>query len=137
MPIKNIDKRWLAGFFDGEGNICITARKNRHGKRRWIFLNVSVANTRLDILRSIQTQHGGHLGIYNLGKRTQPCGSLHWSYAAARKMLRYLLPYLRLKKRQATIALQLKTHSRSKTERQQAAQLKVRERVRRFNHGQL
>lgn len=101
--MKKVDYAYLAGFFDGEGSICIT---------KWRFhaalcVQLQVANTERWVLEWYKFVFGG-----NTYKK--PCQNKNWkdSYSwtvsgkKAKETLIALLPYLKLKKAQAEIALE-------------------------------
>jgi LAGLIDADG DNA endonuclease family protein len=96
---------YIAGFFDGEGSICITSSK----KERYV-LNVCLVQTNREILEWIKLVLDCKGIIYSrsragsLGKKV--CYVLQWPNASAGAVLRKMLPYLRVKKGKAQIAIE-------------------------------
>ena len=98
--MKKIELAYLAGFFDGEG--CISLYTS-HGRR---YLTVSVSQTNRFILESFRFAFGGQVyeGQKHNGKRDI------WRWTATTKIaaefLKQIYPFLKLKKGEATIALE-------------------------------
>jgi len=92
------DLSWMAGFFDGEGHIDIAKYKksNRHG-----ILVASVTNMNRDILTPFLT-FGGRIFI-----ATKKFNCWRWqAYGEqAKTLLERLLPYLKLKRDAAKVAI--------------------------------
>jgi hypothetical protein len=93
---------------DGEG--CFTIGTSRH---RYYSVQVNVANTDEAILQRIQSFTGGHLR-FSRGKGNQrDYYALGWRTDELLQLLPQLIPYLRLKRRQAEIVYQfLVEHTR-------------------------
>jgi len=95
---------YIAGFFDGEGSIVITT-----GKGGRLVMNVVIVQTDRDILEWIRASLGCGGGIYSrsragsLGKKE--AFALQWCGLSAKNVLLQLLPYLRVKKGKAEIAI--------------------------------
>lgn len=110
------DKAYLACLVDSEGNISLI----RYGKRPGPKPTVSIGNTNHDILRWIQCQ----VGMGNIYIRKQMLSPNHklggaWtvSHNEAISFLRIILPYLKMKKRQAEVIFALdKLTKRAKKE---------------------
>lgn len=110
MPTET-DKAYFAGLLDGEGHIGITLAKPRGARSDWRThaVIVTLSNTHTDTLTWAQTlwpTAKGTLVIRTQSKQRVPIGNLRWSSAAAGVVLRDVVPYLRIKVSQATIALQ-------------------------------
>ena len=94
---------WLAGLFDGEGNIAWPRKDNIHAVR------VSIANTCIPLLdRCLEvTGTGAIVGSRN---KNNPKHRPVWNWACygdnARELLRVLLPWLIVKKQNALIVLE-------------------------------
>ena len=93
-----MDSSYIAGFFDGEGCICL-AKPNKTS--RSYHLSVSITQNNREILVEIQKLFGG--GVY-------PHKVNCYSWQATKKEEAYnflssILPYLYLKKKEAEIGL--------------------------------
>lgn len=103
--MTEIEKSYLAGFFDGEGNINICKGT----------LQVSVAQVDREIVDYIKARYGG-----SITKRFHSLKNPKWHDAyqwntktrKARIFLEDILPYLRFKKEKAIAAIE---HQRQKT----------------------
>ncbi len=102
--ISEIELSYLAGFFDGEGTVNISRPKS---SRMPHTLYVSIANTDLEVIKKLPSIFGG--STY-MKKRVE---SHHrplmvWSAPAlsGQGFLKAVLPYLKIKKRQAEIAIE-------------------------------
>lgn len=95
--------KWEAGFFDGEGHVCITSPCGRHS----YSLRCGISNTRQDVLSDLCWQHGGIVQRLRPRTNKQKAGYA-WTTSGptAAKFLRRMLPHLRLKKPQAKLGLQ-------------------------------
>lgn len=88
---------WLAGFFDGEGNITFT--QNGSG---WTNLRLGLAQNERKELDKVRARFGGR--VWPVGSRCH-----HWELTDApgiRTFLKFVLPYLRVKKQKAELALE-------------------------------
>ena len=94
---------WLAGFIDGEGCVRISRDRTRHDNLSYT-LSIQISQKDPAILREIQANWGGSLyhkqperngGVYNLQIKSRQGAVL----------LEALLPYLRVKRTQAELAL--------------------------------
>lgn len=91
MIMNEIDLAWRAGVFDGEGCIVL----NSVGT-----LRVSISNTSPAVIRSFKEYPD-----WNLNRCSVSCLVLAWCNERCRSLLEALLPYLRVKKEQARLAL--------------------------------
>src|SRR5207249_11943534 len=92
-------KSYLAGFFDGEG--CVTLQRN-HSEFKQVRLAIGQKN-QLELLYDIQRCYGGCVVLDKV-----KIGMARWVVAnnpQVRKFLEDVLPYLRVKKVKAEIAL--------------------------------
>jgi hypothetical protein len=109
-----MDLSYLAGFFDGEGNvtICNQAATGRQLPR--LSLRVTVAQTDLAIIVEFKRCFGGNIQPY---KRRSVKHSPTWAWVGAHNIgaacLEALLPYLRGKKRDAEIGIAFQNMTRS------------------------
>lgn len=94
-----MDKRWIAGFVDGEGSFVISVSKGKNrGRNPYLKFGINVAiNLRGEdmwVLQAIQKELGGK--CYQIQG-----GLVHWqttSHADAERVCRALYPHLILKK---------------------------------------
>jgi hypothetical protein len=111
--MKRLDIRYVAGIIDGEG--CISISWDRPGSKispRFVG-QISVGMTNLKLIRLLGKQFGGCIHNYKVQKSYyKPI--LYWTLTAkaAAKFLNKVLPYLRVKKRQALLLIAL--HKRKK-----------------------
>jgi hypothetical protein len=107
-----ITNQWLAGFIDGEGCFNISRTRNT------IFPRLLIANTNIDILRSIKEKYGGDISSSRNGKnnwKTFNCYRASWR--VFKSILQDVLPYLTIKKQTALVCLEiLNTKDMSKRE---------------------
>lgn len=96
---------YFAGFFDGEGTIVLNRGFSHHGRPKYT-LSVKVANTDPEIIYEMKTIWGGSVHL-KIKERTHHKQAYFWNVGCtnARKFLRDVMPYLKLKKKQAIIAL--------------------------------
>jgi len=103
--MKEIDLAWLAGFFDGEGTICISPQKISHH----YALCISVASIDRWILEWFSLAFNGKV---NRQYRAKGNKRELWFWRIVDHQgevaLRTLLPYLKLKKPQAELALEFR-----------------------------
>jgi len=103
--MKEIEAAYLAGFFDGEGFICL---RYYIGKRmpKGIKLECGLVNTNLEILVETQTAFGGNISPMNRGvfRQNRPCYQLQFAAKQSYLFLKTLYPYLKLKRVEADIA---------------------------------
>lgn len=99
----------MAGFFDGEATITANNRKIFNGKKEAVHYRLMVSNTNLEVLEYLHQKWGGNLIRY--GKPRSPRHKqvyyLYWGGIKAIPVLEAILPYLRVKKRQAELVLEL------------------------------
>lgn len=99
-PLRPLSLEWIAGFFDGEGCICITKSNG------YPFVQVIVTQKESMILEEIKNQHGGKIYF-----RKNPTGGVHQlcfsRQAEAKEFLEAILPHLRLKHLKAAEALEI------------------------------
>lgn len=94
------DLAYLAGFFDGEG--CITTGIQRQGGRGYYLIRATVTQNSLPVLEAYEAEFGGRILDPSPGK-----SAFVWQITGDQMahFLQTLLPYLRLKKEQAELAL--------------------------------
>lgn len=99
-----IPPAYLAGLFDGEGNITIA----KTGKYERSTLRVSVTNTNRDVLIMINKAYGGRLNnntFKNRPKHHKISFRLTWHESFAADIILLMYPYLIIKAPQAKLAL--------------------------------
>jgi len=107
------DTAYVAGFFDGEG--CVRINKSRsqgnthNPETPHYTMSVQLVNTDLHVLEYVQSMFGGKLVMRNPDKYTREGHktkyNLNWYATSARTVLQQLLPYLRVKRKQAELAI--------------------------------
>lgn len=103
---------WLAGFLDGEGSFQIwhvSSKRDRHVRSTSVGISVSQAAPRDDILRELAARHGGSVSSHGTERRNaKHNASFRWLLTGPRAadLCRAMLPYLRLKRRQAELVIE-------------------------------
>lgn len=104
MSFSSHDYAWAAGFLDGDGCFTLNRRRDKPGQNAEIhFGAVQVDRAPLDLL---QQMFGG--GVCRLGSTKKGTEIWQWRISASadiRRVVPMLLPYLKLKKRDAEIVL--------------------------------
>ena len=96
---------YAAGIIDGEG--CILINKNRGGREYTLQIRVGMATT--DAVGLMHKVFGGSLRVCKHKNHT-PMNAWVVSSIEAEGLLRRLLPYLRVKKEEAKVALEFRKH---------------------------
>jgi hypothetical protein len=105
------DLAYIAGLFDGDGSLSYHAL-HRHtkwyGERVTYMLKATIGNSNYNMLQYVKDTMdiGGNIGDTGSGKN-YPCYYLTWSAARGARFLELVLPFLKAKKEQAEVALQL------------------------------
>jgi LAGLIDADG DNA endonuclease family protein len=91
-----VDAKYLAGFFDGEGSVCITENSGS------LTVGVHLPNNYKPVLDQVKSQFGG--GLY------KQAGTKCWKWSTLRAdtsfiFLTYIYQYLIIKKKEVEIAL--------------------------------
>lgn len=97
---------YLAGFFDGEGTICI----DRGNKTSYYLLTVSVGNTVRQTLEPFENLFGGSIAFIRRAKNHKDFYCWRVQAAKAEYFCTVMLPYLILKKPQAKLALEFREY---------------------------
>ena len=102
--LEGIDTHWLAGFFDGEGNINI--QRYTDGLAVRYGLRVCIQNSQQAILERVRQDFGGR--IYLTGGAFAGHKQFQWYICGnkAKTFLRALLPFLVLKRELADKAVE-------------------------------
>ena len=102
MSMTELDKAYIAGFVDGEGCMGMYYRQGH------IRPSFSVSNTNEKVINRIQSCLGGSKHIYKRKKQHwRDCYNLSFAHNKVEVILKKLLPYLVVKKKQAVIILSL------------------------------
>jgi hypothetical protein len=103
---RSLDAAYVAGFFDGEGGICIHRSRpcvGRNGKwyRRQPHLGIALSNKRTSVLRGVARIFGGNIHI------NSKTGVAEWQVAnqKALSFLEWVYPHLVTKANPAWIAI--------------------------------
>ncbi len=108
--MKNTDLAYMAGILDGEGCILIQKKRPTGGKHSKYTLSVTVGSTDEWLCWYFQMVWGG--SVYQVGRTSkdswkwQPLWQWYLGAHASVVMLDALMPYLKLKKPQAELAIQ-------------------------------
>jgi len=114
-PSKEI-LSYFAGFFDGEGHITIAVSKNKSQPSYW--LQIGVTGTFLSVLDDFQKEFNiGHFSeTYGYETNNRRCRHWRCTNNQAMHVLKCLLPYLRVKKDQATLAIEFQKKLATRTD---------------------
>jgi len=104
---------YVAGFFDGEGCVCISKSKRKNWEYQTRYLeyvfSVGIGNTYFPILYFLKDRFGGSLHLNLSGKRKKATYKpfLQWNISGrkAKRFLEQILPFLIVKKSQAEIGI--------------------------------
>jgi len=105
---------YTAGFIDGEGTITANYRMSARGFPA-LHYRVLIANTDLTALERLQKEWGGRLSLYGKkrSEKHKQVYGIYWGGDTCLPLIEAILPFLRIKKRQAEIVLllsKLKSH---------------------------
>ena len=102
--MKRTDLAYIAGIVDGEGSISIS---RYGGKRNSSYCRLTVTNTSEWLIRWLQFSLGGSVSVY---KRKEESHKIAYNWYLNEHLtldaLKLILPYLRIKRPQAEIAIQ-------------------------------
>jgi len=99
--MRDTDLAYMAGIVDGEGSINLIKASSRHRHPAGeIYAQLGVTNTNEWVIRWFQYTFGG-----SINKDKKGCYRWNVTHRKAAKILRVLLPYLRIKKPQAELAI--------------------------------
>ena len=104
--VKRIDLAYVAGIVDGEGCISIIKHRDSDCRRGYYFhLTVNVSNTNEWLIAWLKFAFGGHTHTRKKGNY-RPLYQWFIDASQAFKFLKLILPYLRIKKPQAELAIE-------------------------------
>jgi hypothetical protein len=104
---------YTAGLFDGEGSIVIGCGKRPDRRAPQYWLQVGITNTDREIIDWLLATFGGHVSDNSHApsrRRQRPCWAWRVMSNEAATFLESILPYLRIKREQALIALEFQAH---------------------------
>lgn len=111
MPNKEV-LAYTAGFLDGEGSIQINPSKNRKGGAKYWCLTIQISSCVPEVLESLRKDWGNIGSITFWQPKNSPKRRIAYNWRIYSKeceiFLPPLLPYLRIKKAQAEVALKLR-----------------------------
>ena len=105
--MKKDDLIYLAGIVDGEGCVSVSYG-TKAGHQR---IRLTISNTDRNLIDWLTSRIGGCVSTYHNNNRGNRKVAYHWQVYSDRafKLLTELLPYIKLKKRQAELCLQFHT----------------------------
>lgn len=108
MQISEIEKAYIAGFFDGEGSVLIrcNSRKTNYGTTTICELAINLSNNDYEVLKFVRDKLGGR--ITRRYDRQHP-HSLRLESLKAVAFLEAIYPYLITKKKQAEIGIKFQS----------------------------
>lgn len=131
--MTKLSRQYVAGFIDGEGYIALSHRfeHNSSGTYGTWSSWVTITNTKPLILHLIQNKYGGFMykRIPDPTKNHKPAYQLIFVKKTARNLLKSILPYLILKKRQAELLLTLDFNNDARRRGIPKDEIKKRKRV--------
>ncbi|HMD79185.1 MAG TPA: hypothetical protein VKF39_04290, partial [Nitrososphaerales archaeon] len=113
------ERAWMAGFLDGEGLVTIVRQIRRSRPSPAYRCYVCVCNTDREVLTIYLSYYGG--AIYQihekrrdkLGKKWADAFNWYCPISSTKRLLLDLLPFLRLKKRQACLVIEFVDNKRA------------------------
>jgi len=108
MILTEIEKAYIAGFFDGEGCVHISKKlRKKQGKNYCYSLKSVISNTKLEPLKYIKNIFGGSVSIQYRKNNHKDNYFLQLNIKSTINLLENIYPYLRIKKEQANVAFNL------------------------------
>lgn len=108
--MKNLLYAYMAGFVDGEGTISIKSQS----KQKPYYGYLSVCNTNYNAIKLFEQEFGGKVrkrnwskNQKNVSKNWKPCYEWQLTCEKAKSAITILMPYLKLKYRQAMLVVRL------------------------------
>jgi hypothetical protein len=107
--MKEIDLAWLAGIIDGEGSIFVVKQKRKDRMRDTNYI-LKVTVQSVDPYMAVECHKIAKQGSCFLNKETREnmSNTMKWQICGrkASELLKELIPFLRVKKHQAELAIQ-------------------------------
>lgn len=122
---RDTDLIWAAGFIDGDG--CITIQNSKNGRYGQPTISASQANIEpLVILREL---FGGSIRKHDDNRKPTYSPSYRWRLTATKAVeaCRTLLPYLRVRRRQAELVILWQDTALAQDEKRHGLNQKVME----------
>lgn len=134
--LSEIERAYVAGFFDADGYVGVVHPQT--GANAGAFwLRATITNNHTGILQEFQEKLGGRIYAKD-NKREQWLHqyNLAWQGAQVKDFLSVILPYLKVKRQQAEIALQfpLRSTGEYKTNEMIDVQWKIYEMLKQLKH---
>lgn len=131
------EKAYIAGFLDGEGYIGISVHRRKDWKRPYYTTQINIYNTDIFVLQSMVENAG--VGTIYLGHRKErPHHKVIYVWRTtgikAIELLKELLPYLRVKKEQAELAIRFPNDGRTFHDNRESQET-IREAIKILNQG--
>lgn len=100
------DLAYVAGLFNGEGNINMAKARAKSGATRYT-LHIRITNSDLPLIEDVHSLLGGVISRRSRTSLTRrPLYDVIWCSTSAQEILKLLLPYLKsIKRREAVIAI--------------------------------
>lgn len=100
-------KAYIAGLVDGEGCLNMYKLRSKSCKQGWTFAGrMAISNCDLEALMEVQQETGlGNIQKKTKSPRRRDSYNLVYSPRELRALLPHLLPYLKIKKRQAVLLI--------------------------------
>jgi hypothetical protein len=132
LNLSSEELAYIAGFIDGEGEVSFFPVK-KGGRRYWHPL-IKISNTNAEVIEWLRTSIGGRISCTRKNERCKPCWTLTISgYTGTYYLLKKLLPYLIVKRRQAEILLYYADLAKGGEARSSEKMLKLVEEARSLN----
>lgn len=106
---NNLINAYFAGFFDGEGTISISKKFSKDTETYYYVLNVRIGCTAQKLMAEMTRIYGGNFSSY-VGPNPKHKTVFYWdasSHDVQERFLLKMLPYLKIKREQARLALNL------------------------------
>jgi len=110
--MNKIKIAYIAGLFDGEGDVAIQKYKSTKNNRYYLRLYLRITNTNIECLNFVKkTLKYGWVGYLSKGiknKKHKKCYCFRVSNKKAEQLLKTLRPYLIIKREKAKMLLRTK-----------------------------
>ena len=96
-----MDRRYIAGFFDGEGCVYISKHRRNEKSKYWtpkqnqydVQIRVTISNTNKEVLYGIQEIYGGSIQSSKQRANRTECFTLHLAALKALRLLKHIKRY--------------------------------------------
>jgi len=103
LPMREIDAAWSAGYFDGEGAVCMSLPRKHGGPG----LRIAVRSTKPASLEKMLSLFGGRIALDPPRPRRKDCWCWTLEGRNAQSALATMHPYLTIKQPHAQLALRM------------------------------